>query len=150
MAGPNKQINVKAFIADLRAGMDDSALMQKYELSEKGLESVFRKLLDAGVLKQEELDRRKIVVTSDAADTREEPNKDVPSPEDVSVTNSRLGESPSNYRSYAIIFGIGLLVIVAGYFAFEEYRLPHQVDAPQRIEDALVQHYSSDQTAPRA
>ncbi len=42
MTGPTKQISAKDFVADLRAGMDDPALMQKYELSEKGLESVFK------------------------------------------------------------------------------------------------------------
>ena len=38
--------------------MDDAALMKKYNLSSQGLQSAFRKLVEANVLKQSELDNR--------------------------------------------------------------------------------------------
>ena len=40
------------------AGMDDAAIMEKYNLSAQGLQSAFNKLIAAGVLKQAELDQR--------------------------------------------------------------------------------------------
>ncbi len=55
---PKKTINAKEILADIKGGMDDSALMEKYQLSEKGLQSLFKKLVDAGVLKQREQDER--------------------------------------------------------------------------------------------
>lgn len=54
-----KTINAKEILADIKAGLNNSALglnntglMEKYQLSEKGLQSVFRKLVDAGELIQ--------------------------------------------------------------------------------------------------
>ncbi len=43
--------------------MDDKALMDKYQLSEKSLQSIFKKLLDMGVLRQEEFDIRSALLT---------------------------------------------------------------------------------------
>lgn len=40
------------------SGLDDSALMTKFKLSAKGLRSLFRKLVAAGVIDQSELDKR--------------------------------------------------------------------------------------------
>ena len=54
MAGPNKRISAKTFITDLRAGMDHKALMQKHQLSEKGLGRVLDRLIEAGILKESE------------------------------------------------------------------------------------------------
>ncbi len=53
-----KTINAKEILADIKAGMDDSALMEKYGLSEKGLQSLFEKLTYAGALKQREPEKR--------------------------------------------------------------------------------------------
>ena len=49
---PKRTINAKEILADIKAGMDDSALIEKCALSEKGLQSLFKKLTDAGLLKQ--------------------------------------------------------------------------------------------------
>jgi hypothetical protein len=46
-----RTINAKEILADLKAGMNNAALMAKYGLSEKGLQSLFKKLMDTGVLK---------------------------------------------------------------------------------------------------
>ncbi len=50
-----KIINAKEILADIKAGTNDAALMEKYGLSEKGLQSLFKMLVDAGVLKNSEL-----------------------------------------------------------------------------------------------
>jgi hypothetical protein len=55
---PKRTINAKQAAADIRSGMTSSDLMQKYGLSAKGLEALFRKLVDAGLLRENELDRR--------------------------------------------------------------------------------------------
>jgi hypothetical protein len=53
-----KTLNAKEVLDDIKAGMDNAALMGRYQLSEKGLQSLFKKLVDGGVLKQQELDGR--------------------------------------------------------------------------------------------
>lgn len=45
-------IDAKQVIEDIRSGMDDLALMEKYNLSPRGLESLVRKLADAGIIRQ--------------------------------------------------------------------------------------------------
>jgi len=45
-------------VNDIRAGMDDAGLMKKYRLSAKGLQSLFRKLLEMGRIEPSELLQR--------------------------------------------------------------------------------------------
>lgn len=45
-------------VRDIRSGMHDFDLMSKYNLSAKGLESLFGQLVKSGLLQQTELDRR--------------------------------------------------------------------------------------------
>jgi rubredoxin len=54
-----KTLKANEVLGDIRGGISDAALMEKYKLSEKGLESLFEKLVTAGVLKQAELDDRR-------------------------------------------------------------------------------------------
>jgi hypothetical protein len=58
MAKP--EIYAREILNDIRSGMDDGNLMQKYKITGKGLDSVFRKLLAAGLVSQRELNARKI------------------------------------------------------------------------------------------
>jgi hypothetical protein len=53
-----KKIRAKEIIKDIRIGMDDKALMAKYELSPKGLKTIFKRLVDAGVITESELYER--------------------------------------------------------------------------------------------
>ncbi len=58
MAETNKRrINAKDAVKDIRSGMADSDLREKYGLSATGLDSLFTKLVGAGLLQQHELDR---------------------------------------------------------------------------------------------
>lgn len=45
-------IDAKQVMQDIRSGMDDPSLMQKYNLSPKGLESLIRKLVEAGIIRE--------------------------------------------------------------------------------------------------
>ena len=51
-------INVKELLADIRAGMDDAALEQKYQLSAQQLKSTFEELVKNGSLQAAELYNR--------------------------------------------------------------------------------------------
>ncbi len=51
-------VSAKEILADIKAGMNNTALMQKYGLSDKGLQSIFKKLVDAGMLEREESEKR--------------------------------------------------------------------------------------------
>lgn len=52
------RIDAKQAIDDIRDGLTDTALMEKYSLSSRGLQSLFKKLVSAGLLKQSEIDDR--------------------------------------------------------------------------------------------
>jgi uncharacterized protein (DUF433 family) len=56
MAKP--KIEAKLVVQDIRSGMEDADLMEKYRLSAKGLQSLFTKLLEFDLIQQEELDER--------------------------------------------------------------------------------------------
>jgi hypothetical protein len=53
------RIEADQAIRDIRAGVSDSELMQKYNVSAKGLESLFRKLLAASLISRRELAGRR-------------------------------------------------------------------------------------------
>jgi hypothetical protein len=52
-------VNAEDAVQSIRSGMSDEALMEKYELSQKGLQSLFRKLVAAGVIEQSVLNGRR-------------------------------------------------------------------------------------------
>ena len=51
MAVEKTKIKAKEALEDIRAGTDDISLMKKYKLSAKGLQSLFKKLGHAGIIK---------------------------------------------------------------------------------------------------
>jgi hypothetical protein len=56
MARP--KIDAKEALDSIRSGLDDQALMEKYGISAKGLQSLFNKLLDVGAISSAELEKR--------------------------------------------------------------------------------------------
>ena len=52
------EINAKQFLADLRSGFDDEALMIKYGLLPRQLQSAFRKMIKAGLITALEISNR--------------------------------------------------------------------------------------------
>lgn len=53
------RIEADKALEDIRAGVSDGELMQKYNISAKGLESLFRKLLAASLISRRELSARR-------------------------------------------------------------------------------------------
>ncbi len=53
-------VSAKEILADIKAGMDDTALMKRCGFSDNGLQSIFKNLVDAGVLKQSELENETV------------------------------------------------------------------------------------------
>jgi hypothetical protein len=52
---PKREIKAKDFVNDIRTGMSDSQLRSKYNLSAKGLQSAFAKLLEAKAIRTSEV-----------------------------------------------------------------------------------------------
>ena len=55
MTTSKRKIKAKPFVRDLRNGMGDRELMEKYTLSESQLHKVLHKLVDAGAIDEMEL-----------------------------------------------------------------------------------------------
>jgi len=53
-----RKIVAELIVQDIRSGMTDALLMEKYMLSERGLNKVFRKLLDHEAMSEDELSLR--------------------------------------------------------------------------------------------
>ena len=56
-----RQIRAKVILADLRAGLSDHELMEKHRISEKGLRSILKKLLTAGLISKENFAWRSVL-----------------------------------------------------------------------------------------
>ena len=50
---PDKDPKLREIARDVRQGMDDAALMEKYGLSSTGLETLYAKLVHTGLLRQD-------------------------------------------------------------------------------------------------
>lgn len=55
------KIKVKDFVSDLRGGMDDPSLIDKYGLSEEMLPKLIDQLLTAGHISEEDLSNRNVL-----------------------------------------------------------------------------------------
>lgn len=58
MSKPKIRVSKQEVTKDIRAGVDDAALMNKYGISARGLQSLFKKLLAAGLIDKSEIDLR--------------------------------------------------------------------------------------------
>jgi len=58
---PKIKIRLKAFIKDLRSGMDDSSLMERHNLNQSTLPKVIGQLLEAGHISEEDLSSRNVL-----------------------------------------------------------------------------------------
>jgi uncharacterized protein (DUF433 family) len=58
---PKPRIKARDAVRDIRSGMTDSGLMEKYGLSAKGLQSLFLKLLEAKAITQTEMNQRRAI-----------------------------------------------------------------------------------------
>ena len=53
-----RKVSAKEILADIRAGVDDEGLMEKYQLSPQELQVVFGKMISGGVFTTDDLVRR--------------------------------------------------------------------------------------------
>ncbi len=53
-----RKINAKQAVRDIRLGLSDSEMMEKYELSSRGLQSLFEKLIEEGLVDPRDVDER--------------------------------------------------------------------------------------------
>jgi hypothetical protein len=58
------EIHAKQLLVDIRSGMDDEALMVKYNLIPRHLQSAFRQLINAGLITPLELSNRLTITKS--------------------------------------------------------------------------------------
>jgi len=63
-----RKIKAKDIVNDVRSGMTDSELMKRHGLSSKGLQSIFKKLIDAKAPKVQEVFNRAPICGEDTAD----------------------------------------------------------------------------------
>jgi hypothetical protein len=61
-------INVREVLADIKAGLSDVQLMEKYHLSRQGCDSLFRQMLEAGHIEQGEIDKRLMTMSTKIVD----------------------------------------------------------------------------------
>lgn len=71
MSQPRRRVNPKAFVRDVRAGLNDDDLMSKYGVSSLELERLFRMLVDQGLVTQGDLEERGRLLLRETTD--EEP-----------------------------------------------------------------------------
>jgi uncharacterized protein (DUF433 family) len=58
---PKPRIKARDAVRDIRSGMTESGLMEKYGLSARGLQSLFLKLLEAKAITQTEMNQRRVI-----------------------------------------------------------------------------------------
>jgi DNA-binding MarR family transcriptional regulator len=71
MEKPIVKISASQVLNDIRAGMDDQSLMEKYHITYRQLQTLFRKIIQAGYVKPLELAHRLCVTESQVTDALE-------------------------------------------------------------------------------
>jgi uncharacterized protein (DUF433 family) len=71
MRKPKLKISANEVLTDLRGGMDDDALMAKYNLNFRQLQRLFRKMIQGGFVSPIELAQRLCVTKSQVTDAIE-------------------------------------------------------------------------------
>lgn len=85
-----KTINVKQVLSDIKSGVSDALLMEKYGLSPKGLESLFKKLVEAKLISSAELKRQPSPTSTGAAPSPRESRPRSPEPTSESGLDPKL------------------------------------------------------------
>jgi hypothetical protein len=108
-------INAQEAARDIRAGLDDAALMEKYRLTSRGLRSMVDKLVGVRLISQADLDLRRLGIQENTVALREEmlgltdlykylgkpaPRKaaqlEAPKPEQTIIEDTREATPPDN------------------------------------------------------
>lgn len=65
---PVVKISAKEVLSDIKSGMDDEGIMEKYDLTYRQLQGLFRKMIKAGYVSPLELAQRLCVTRSQVTD----------------------------------------------------------------------------------
>ncbi len=71
MAGPRKKVSAKSILADLKAGLTDAQLMQKYHISFQALQELFEKMVKANLATKSYFEKRAVSQSQTAADAKQ-------------------------------------------------------------------------------
>jgi hypothetical protein len=63
-AKPTRTIDGKQFLTDLESGLDDDALMMRYNLTQRQLQRLFRQLISAGLVTALQISKRLSITKS--------------------------------------------------------------------------------------
>jgi hypothetical protein len=96
-----RTMNAQKFLADIKGGMDDAGLMEKYRLSGDLLQSVFGKLVDTGLLKRHDLENRTLMSEKSIAIAWECPACGIPQPKEYDEC-PRCGVIASKFKKPAV------------------------------------------------
>ncbi len=75
MLKPVLKISVKQVLQDIRSGMDDEELMKKYNLSNRQIQRLFRKMIAEGFVSPMELANRLCVTKSQVTEAIDQMKK---------------------------------------------------------------------------
>jgi len=65
---PSRRISAKGFLNDVMSSVDDQTLMRKYRLTQRELQSLFRQLIEAGLVTPLEVANRLEITKSQVAE----------------------------------------------------------------------------------
>jgi putative two-component system response regulator len=116
-------INAQTARDDIRAGLDDAALMKKYNISYKGLQSLLEKLVSAGVVSQKEVDERRFQRDESVIIDLSEASLEEPESE-VMTAEATLLES-----ALVISDDTGLLALLEGLLDANDFHVVKSEDA---------------------
>jgi hypothetical protein len=96
-----RTMNAKELLADIKGGMDDAGLMEKYRLSGDLLQSVFGRLVDMGLLKRHDLEKRTLMSEKSIAIAWECPACGVPQTQAYDEC-PRCGVVPTKFKKSGV------------------------------------------------
>ena len=102
-----QKLSAKEVLKDLRSGMSDAEIMDKYKISEKGLQSLFNKLTGAGVVTQAQINSRSEPTadpTPDPVEPGAEPKKPAKGKIDAALAKAILEDKKAGLHENEIMF----------------------------------------------
>jgi hypothetical protein len=153
MTEPSRKISAKELVADVRAGMDDDGLTEKYQISADKLGIFLKMLVERGSLTRAELnDRAGAHSQNDGDGTQEVPFGSSPEPHDqfryvapppaADVPASEQGEPFDNTRVFPVAFLFGFSNYFCGgiftpiWFLWKKSKL-NRLRGPVKLGEAL-------------
>lgn len=126
---PKKTIDAKSFAKDVKDGIKDAELKEKYNIpSDKVLENLFAKLLDASLITQNEIDKRNEVryESRELTGSKDEKTKPVNRP-DEATRQSKLNKAANKtIKAIKKAKGMNRYKIIGGSFGLTGELVVHK------------------------